>query len=98
VRPGIAAEGLPSAPEAVVTGWHLLSGKEYKEGAMKIHRDRRSDAAGRRMTARRFAVGRRGRLAASAGSAGLPGPAFTDLLASRPLLPITATSGAEGRP
>jgi hypothetical protein len=30
--------------EAVVTGWHLLSGKEREEGAMKIHRDRSSDA------------------------------------------------------
>ena len=65
---------------------------------MKIHRDRRSDAAGRQRTARRFAVGRRSRLAASAGSTGLPGPAFTILLASRLLLPITATSSPEGRP
>jgi hypothetical protein len=65
---------------------------------MKIHRDRRSDAAGRQRTARRFAVGRRSRLAASAGSTGLPGPAFTDLLASRLLRPITATSRQEDRP
>jgi len=59
---------------------------------MKIHRDRRDDAAGRRRTARRFAVGRRSRLATSAGSTGLPGPVFTALLASRLLRPITATS------
>jgi len=79
---------------------------------MKIHRDRRSDAAGRQRTARRFAVGRgmnrcehppdvRSRaggaatcswLAASGCSTGLPGPAFTALLASRFLRPITATS------
>lgn len=59
---------------------------------MIIHRDRRGDAAGRQRTARRFAVGRRNRLAASAVSAGLPGPAFTDLLSSRLLRPITATS------
>jgi hypothetical protein len=65
---------------------------------MKIHRDRRADAAGRQRTARRFAVGRRGRLAALAGSSGLPGPAFTALLASRPLRPITATSGCGYRP
>ena len=32
---------------------------------MMIHRDRRSDAAGRQKTARRFAVGRRRRLRAS---------------------------------
>jgi hypothetical protein len=55
-----------------------------------------TDAAtppGRQKTARRFAVGRRSRLAASGGSTGLPGPAFTALLASRLLRPITATSG-----
>jgi len=65
---------------------------------MMIHRDRRSDAAGRQRTARRSAVGRRSRLAASAGSTGLPGPAFTSLLASRLLRPITATSGPECGP
>jgi len=65
---------------------------------MKIHRDRRADVARRQRTARRFAVGRRSRLAASDGSAGLPGPAFTALLASRLLRPITATSGAEYGP
>ncbi|MEA3044504.1 MAG: hypothetical protein QOH47_2342 [Sphingomonadales bacterium] len=65
---------------------------------MKIHRDRRSDAAGRQRTARRFAVGRRSRLATSAGSTGLPGPAFTTLLASRLLRPITATSSPKCRP
>jgi hypothetical protein len=93
---------------------------------MKIHRDRRDDAARRQRTARRFgaphkvvlcgdpfAVGQRMRqvrtspgcsqprlggaatcswLAASGGSTGLPGPAFTALLASRLLWPITATS------
>ena len=80
---------------------------------MKIHRDRRSDAAGRQRKARRFAVGRRGRLPASSASTGLPGPAFGQngapiapsggrrspiLLVSRPLRPITATSSPEGRP
>ena len=65
---------------------------------MMIHRDRRGDAAGRQRTARRFAVGRRSRLAALAGSTGLPGPAFTVRLASRLLRPITTTSGGEGRP
>ena len=57
---------------------------------MKIHGDRRSDAAGRQRTARRFAVGRRKRLAASASSTGLPGPVFSRLLSSRFLGPITA--------
>ena len=65
---------------------------------MMIHRDRRGDAAGRRRTARRLAVGRRNRLATSVGSTGLPGPAFTVLLASRLLRPITATSGTEYGP
>jgi len=65
---------------------------------MKIHRDRRSDAARRQRTARRFAVGRRGRLASSSASTGLPGPAFVPLLSSRPLRPITATSGAGFEP
>jgi hypothetical protein len=65
---------------------------------MKIHRDRRSDAAGRQRTTRRYAVGRRRRLATSDGSSGLPGPAFTALLASRLLRPITATSDPEGGP
>jgi len=65
---------------------------------MKIHRDRRSDVARRQRTARRFAVGRRSRLAASAGSTGLPGPAFTALLASRLLRPITATSDTKVGP
>ena len=65
---------------------------------MMIHRDRRSDAAGRQGTARRFAVGRRGRLPSSSASTGLPGPAFDLLLSSRPLRPITATSGDEFGP
>jgi hypothetical protein len=65
---------------------------------MKIHRDRSNDAARRQRTARRFAVGRRRRLAASGGSTGLPGPAFTTVLASRLLRPITATSGPECGP
>jgi len=65
---------------------------------MKIHRDRRGDAARRQRTARRFAVGRRSRLGASAPSSGLPGPAFSHLLPSRLLRPITATSGPEGEP
>ena len=60
---------------------------------MIIHRDRRSDVAGRQRTTRRCAVGRSSRLATSAGSTGLPGPAFTALLASRLLRPIPATSG-----
>ena len=65
---------------------------------MNIHRDRRSDAAGRQRAARRFAVGRRSWLASSAGSAGLPGPALADLLASQLLRPITTTSRQEDRP
>jgi len=65
---------------------------------MKIHRDRRGGAAGRQRAARRFAVGRRSRLAASNGSSGLPGPAFTVLLASRLLRPITATSSYGSEP
>jgi hypothetical protein len=65
---------------------------------MMIHRDRRGDAAGRQRTTRRFAVVRRSRLAASAGSAGLPGPAFTALLASRLLRPITAASSTKEEP
>ena len=63
---------------------------------MKIHRDRRNDAARRQRTARRFAVGRRGRLPASSASAGYPDPPFAPLLVSRPLRPITATSSPEG--
>jgi len=65
---------------------------------MSIHRDRCDAAARRRRTARRFAVGRGRRLAASAGSTGLPGPAFTALLSSRLLRPITDASSPEGRP
>jgi hypothetical protein len=65
---------------------------------MKIHRDRRSDAAGRQRTARRFAVGRGRGAGGGGGATGLPGPAFTALLASRLLRPITATSGAESGP
>jgi len=65
---------------------------------MKTHRDRRDDAAGRQRTARRFAVAWRGRLAASSGSTGLPGPAFTGLLASRLLQAITTTSSHEPGP
>jgi hypothetical protein len=57
-----------------------------------IHRDRPSNDAGRQRTARRFAVGRRGRLAVSSTSSGLLGPAFGTLLPSRPLRPITAIS------
>ena len=75
-----------------MTGWHLLSGKE--RGGSDGHSIVTDEAtpSGRQRTARRFAVGRRSRLAASAGSAGLPGPAFTDLLSSRLLRPITANS------
>jgi len=65
---------------------------------MKIHRDRRSDAAGRQRTARRFAVGRRGRLPASSASDGYPDPPFGPFLVSRPLRPITATSGGGAGP
>jgi len=65
---------------------------------MKIHRDRRGDAAGRQRTARRFAVGRRGRLPASNTLVGLPDPPGGALLVSRPLRPITTTSGRECRP
>jgi hypothetical protein len=65
---------------------------------MRIHRDRRSDVAGRQRTARRFAVDRRSRLAASAGSTGLPGPAFIALLASRLLRSITAAFRPESGP
>ncbi|MEA3046852.1 MAG: hypothetical protein QOJ53_1184 [Sphingomonadales bacterium] len=65
---------------------------------MKIHRDRRSDAAGRQRTARRFAVGRGRRLGASNAVAGLPGPAGSALLPSHLPRPITATSSPEGRP
>jgi hypothetical protein len=65
---------------------------------MKIHRDRRSDAAGRQRIARRFAVGQGSRLAASSTSDGLPGPPFGPLLASRLPWPITATSGHEPGP
>ena len=65
---------------------------------MKIHRDRRSDAAGRQRTARRFAVGRGRRLGASSASTGLPGPAFGSLLHSRLPRPITAISSPECGP
>ena len=65
---------------------------------MKIHSDRRSDAAGRQRTARRFAVGRRGRLPASSASDGYPDPPFAPLLVSRPLRPITATASTEWGP
>ena len=65
---------------------------------MRIHRDRRSDSAGRQRTARRFAVGRRGRLAASTASSGHSCPPFGPLLSSRLLRPITTTSDWEGRP
>ena len=61
---------------------------------MKIHRDRPSNDAGRQRTARRFAVDRRNRLAASSTSSGLPDPPFGPLLSSRPLRPITAASSA----
>jgi hypothetical protein len=75
---------------------------------MKIHRDRRNDAARRQRTARRFAVGRRGRLGASSTLDGYPDPPCGQngapfapsggrrspiLLPSRPLRPIPATSG-----
>ena len=65
---------------------------------MMIHRDRSNDATGRQRTARRSAVGRRSRLAASSTLAGLLGPAFGPLLSSRLLRPITAASRQEGRP
>ena len=65
---------------------------------MKIHRDRGSDAAGRQRTARRFAVGRGRRLAASTTLDGLPGPPGGALLPSRLPRPITAASGPECRP
>ena len=60
---------------------------------MWIHRDRRSDAAARQRTARRFAVGRGRRLGASSTLAGLPGPAGGTLLPSHLPRPIPATSG-----
>jgi len=62
---------------------------------MIIHRDRRGDVARRQRTARRYAVGRRSRLAASSPLSGLPGPAFGTLLPSRLLRPITAHSGTK---
>ena len=65
---------------------------------MKIHRDRRSDAARRQRTVRRFAVGRGRRLGASSASTGLPGPAFDPLLPSHLPRPITATSGTKFGP
>ena len=65
---------------------------------MKIHRDRRSDAARRQRTARRFAVGRGRRLGASSASFGLPGPAFDPLLPSHLPRPITTASGADWGP
>ena len=65
---------------------------------MKIHRDRRSDAAGRQRTARRFAVGRGRRLGASSTLDGLPGPPGGALLPSRLPRPITATSGGQRGP
>jgi hypothetical protein len=65
---------------------------------MKIHRDRRIDAAGRQRTARRFAVGRRSRLARRAGKAGPGSPVEPADAASRLLRPITATSGPKCEP
>ena len=75
-----------------MTGWHLLSGKE--RGGSDGHSivTDRATPSGRQRTARRFAVGRGRRLAASIGLAGLPGPACTALLASRLLRPITAVA------
>ena len=60
---------------------------------MKIHRDRRSDAAGRQRTARRFAVGRGRRLGASSTLDGYPDPPGGALLPSHLPRPIPTTSG-----
>ena len=60
---------------------------------MKIHRDRRDDAARRQRTARRFAVGRGRRLGASSTLDGYPDPPFGPLLPSHLPRPIPATSG-----
>lgn len=81
--------------EAAVTGWHLLSGEERGGSDAKRIVTDAVTTSGRQRTARRFAVGRRSRLAASAPSTGLPGPAFSRLLANRLLRPITATSNGE---
>ena len=54
--------------------------------------------SGRQKTARRFAVGRRSRLATSSTSDGLPGPPFGALLSSRLLRPIPATSSQKPGP
>ena len=65
---------------------------------MKIHRDRRADAARRRRTGRRFAVGQGSRLDASRASDGLPDPPFGPLLPKRLPWPIPTTSGIECGP
>ena len=65
---------------------------------MKIHRDRRNDAARRQRTARRFAVGRGRRLGASSASDGYPDPPFGPLLPSHLPRPIPITSGTEYGP
>ena len=81
--------------EAALTGWHLLSGEERGgSDAQRIVTDALT-TSGRQRTARRFAVGRRSRLAASSTSSGLPGPAFGALLSSRLLRPIMVTSNGE---
>ena len=65
---------------------------------MATHRDRESDAARAANTARRCAVGRRGRLRSSIALDGLPGPPFGSLLLSCPLRPIPTTSDGGSEP
>jgi hypothetical protein len=84
--------------EAAVTGWHLLFGKERGGSDVEYIVTDRATLSGRQRTARRFAVGRRGRLGASIALSGLPGAAGGALLPSRPLRPITTTSSIEYGP
>ena len=65
---------------------------------MQTHRDRRSDAARRQKTGRRFAVALRAPVAASGGSSGRTGPTFATLLATNTRRAILTTSGIECRP
>src|SRR5687768_16752017 len=93
-----ATKGPDPLPEAVVTGWHLLSGKERGgSDGFPIVTDR-TTPSGRQRTARRSAVGRGRRLGSSSTSAGLPGPPFGTLLPSRLPRPIPAASGSGSGP
>ena len=65
---------------------------------MLKHRDRRSDAARRQKPGRRFAVARRGALAASRRLRVAPPRDCSTFLASAPLRAILTTSGIEYGP